>query len=291
MSFSSIRNVLLKTPSLPTHLTSYDLLKAAAVLLMIIDHLGYYFFPENNWLRVIGRFCVPMWFFLIGYAHSRHLGRDLLGSALVLSLSRFVFGMSIFPLNILWTIIAIRLVLDPVMKRILKDEGSYRSLFWFVFVMIAVFGTPLVLVSEYGIQGLVFAAAGYLCRHKYDAQGVSKPCIFMPKDITSNLFVFSIFVFVINQIGMFGFKGYEIVALVAGTLVVVVALDSFRPREIQMRYLRFIVPFLQIMGRQTLWIYVGHTLVFRMLAAYLSPERFELWDWQWGGPEKIVVLE
>ena len=291
MIFSSIQNVLFKTSSLPAHLTSYDVLKAAAVLLMIVDHVGYYFFPENDGLRLIGRFCVPMWFFLIGYARSRHLGWDLVGGAVLLSLSRFVFGMTIFPVNILWTIIVIRLVLDPLMKRLLKDEVSYKRLFWVVMTVLAVLGAPLVLVTEYGTQGLIFAAAGYLCRKKYDMREGSAGSIFMTKDIVSHLFVFSIFIFVISQILMFGFQGYEIVALAIGTMIVVVGLYSFRPAEIQMGFLRFIVPFLQIMGRQTLWIYVGHTLLFRIVATYISPERFALWEWQWAGPERVVVLE
>ena len=40
---------------LPAEITSYDLLKAAAVIIMIIDHVGYYFFIDEMWWRAVGR--------------------------------------------------------------------------------------------------------------------------------------------------------------------------------------------------------------------------------------------
>ncbi len=45
---------------LPRDLTSYDLLKTLAVILMIIDHVGHHFFPDEMWFRVVGRLCVPI---------------------------------------------------------------------------------------------------------------------------------------------------------------------------------------------------------------------------------------
>src|SRR5690606_10698014 len=96
-------------------LTSYDLIKAAAVLLMIVDHVGYYFFPDQDWFRVFGRMCVPIWFFLIGYARSRDLSLPLWIGLAALVVANMIAGMSIFPLNVLGTMILVRLVLDRVM--------------------------------------------------------------------------------------------------------------------------------------------------------------------------------
>ena len=36
---------------LPRELTSYDFLKAFALITMVIDHTGYYFFPEQRGLN------------------------------------------------------------------------------------------------------------------------------------------------------------------------------------------------------------------------------------------------
>ena len=61
--------------SLPKELTSYDLLKSLAVILMICDHIGYFFFPEEMWFRTLGRLCLPIWFFLIGYARGDEVSK------------------------------------------------------------------------------------------------------------------------------------------------------------------------------------------------------------------------
>ena len=94
--------------ALPREITSYDLLKTFAVVIMLIDHIGAYFFPEVLWWRAIGRIGFPIWFFLVGHASGRDLPFKLWGSALLLVGANFVTGMAIFPLNALVTIILIR---------------------------------------------------------------------------------------------------------------------------------------------------------------------------------------
>ena len=44
-----------------------DLLKTLAMITMIIDHLGLYFFPEYNLMRLIGRTAMPVFCFFAGY--------------------------------------------------------------------------------------------------------------------------------------------------------------------------------------------------------------------------------
>ena len=47
---------------------SHDLLKVVATFFMLIDHLGAYILPDDQFLRVLGRVAAPLFFFLIGYA-------------------------------------------------------------------------------------------------------------------------------------------------------------------------------------------------------------------------------
>ena len=49
----------------------YDRLKVLAVITMIIDHLGYYIFPEDLYLRLIGRIAFPIFLFLVGFYSNR----------------------------------------------------------------------------------------------------------------------------------------------------------------------------------------------------------------------------
>lgn len=48
-----------------------DLLKTIAIITVIIDHLGFYFFPEHPVLRAIGRFAMPIFCFFVGYNYAK----------------------------------------------------------------------------------------------------------------------------------------------------------------------------------------------------------------------------
>ena len=138
---------------LPKEITSYDLLKMLAVILMIVDHIGAYFFPEELWWRVAGRMCVPIWFFLIGYAKSRDLGAPIWFWMALLAVSDIVVGQGVFPVNILATMIIIRLVIDTIMQRTRND----RSMFWAIIVIIVTLCVPTAFLFEYGVLGLIIA--------------------------------------------------------------------------------------------------------------------------------------
>ena len=48
-----------------------DWLKIAAIVLVLVDHVGYFFIDDDQWWSVFGRMAAPSFFFLIGYAHTR----------------------------------------------------------------------------------------------------------------------------------------------------------------------------------------------------------------------------
>src|SRR5262245_8563877 len=101
-------------------LTSYDLLKALAIVLTVLYHLGYYFFPDQYWLFVPG-VLIPIWFFLIGYAKSRQIPFFWIVAGLLLMVARVAFGGSILPLNILLFFIAIRLIIDDLAAYVIRS--------------------------------------------------------------------------------------------------------------------------------------------------------------------------
>lgn len=55
----------------------YDYLKILAIITMTIDHIGYYLFPEYEWLRVIGRIAFPLFLFLVGFSWSYQRKRNI----------------------------------------------------------------------------------------------------------------------------------------------------------------------------------------------------------------------
>lgn len=258
---------------LPKEITSYDLLKTYAVLLMIADHIGYYFYPDEMWWRVFGRMCVPVWFFLIGYARSRDMGPKLwIGGAILLA-GNFLAGMSILPFNILFTMIIVRLMIDSVAKGIFQHE----KVFWAVCAMMVVLILPTALLYEYGTQSLIVALYGYMLRHREDMN--------ISRSLIDRYFAFALVMFVFPQWLMFGtFNNVHFAVLCAGILVVMAALSGFRPQtypRLTAALPGFAGAALRFTGRRTLEIYVAHLLLFKALGVMTQPDRFVFLDWKW----------
>lgn len=256
--------------TLPKDLTSYDLLKTYAVVLMILDHVGYYFFPEENWFRVFGRLCVPAWFFLIGYAQSRDISPRLwIGAALLMG-GDVIAGMYIFPLNILATMLVIRLLLDTVMARMMLG----KSQFWAIYTILFLLVLPSGMWFEYGTLGLILAIFGFIIRRRDALKDEHR-------DLPQTYLLAALATFVGYQAFTFGFNQVQANTLFVGTLAVLAALYFFRPET----YPRLtaglpapVVWLLHLTGRRTLEIYVIHLLMFKMTGLFNDPARFSLFD-------------
>ncbi len=257
-------------------ITSYDLLKTFAVIFMLIDHTGYYFFEGEQGWRILGRLCVPVWFFLIGYARSRDMGPKMWIGTALLMLASGVTGSGFLPANILATMLVIRLTIDTVMARTVPSlmNRSEKAL-WQMGVFLVLLSFPSAYLFEYGTLAIVMAMFGWLVRHQHEyPEGVRQ---------TQYFFFFAYGVFVVVQTVFFGFRDNEILLLAAGILMVMVGLMFFRPvtfagtgqglRGVLLAPVRF-------MGRWTLEIYVVHLLLFKALGVAYFPERFPLFNWQ-----------
>ncbi len=256
---------------LPRDITSYDLFKAFAVVFMIIDHVGYYLFPDEMWWRVLGRFCVPVWFFLVGYAKSRDLGPRIWIGMLILVAGNFVAGMSIFGLNILATMIVVRLTIDPIMKAGLKD----RQNFWGLCVALLLLTIPTGILFEYGTQAVLMAIFGWLVRHSDEIED-SKT--FIPQYLA-----FALSTFVLMEEAAFRFDQVHLAVLCMGLFIVMGALLFFRPATYPAltKKLGPLAPVIRFAGRRTLEIYVAHLVLLKMMALFVQPEYFILWNWKW----------
>lgn len=253
-------------------LTTYDLLKTFAVILMIVDHVGYYFYDENDWFRLLGRLCVPVWFFLIGYARSRDLGPRMWVGAVILVISSVVAGMGALPVNILGTMIIIRLVIDPVMKRSLQAPNAI----WQISTIMILLTFPTSYMFEYGTLAVIMAMFGWLVRNQHEIPGGER--------LTQQYFFFSMAVFTLLQIMFFEFSGNQIPFFGAGVLAVMCILMFFRPITFagtgQGIAGVLLTPF-RLMGRYTLEIYVVHLILLKAIASAVDPERFPFMDLKW----------
>lgn len=241
---------------LPPTLTSYDFLKATALLLMIIDHVGYYFFPEHSWMRIMGRFSAPIWLFLIGYARSRDVGARMWIGAGILVLSNYVVGMALLPINILGTIILCRLALDPVMNFVKqRPQALYPVAIILFFATFATFA-----VVEYGSAAMLIVIAGYLVRNREEL-GYTNNQVIQFAGIAALLYSF---------IEIFTFLSYGPafrIGIAVGLLGLLVFLTRFRPYEYPALTQKIPGPFaglIRLAGRRTLEFYVLHLLVFKI---------------------------
>jgi hypothetical protein len=256
--------------SLPKSLTSYDFLKTFAVLTMIIDHIGYYFFPEQLEWRIVGRMSMPVWMFLIGYARSREITPLLwLGGGLII-IGDVVAGMPLLALNILFTIIVVRLVLNPLMDVATMN----RQTMFMIIVTLAILVLPTVFIMDYGTQALLVAMLGYMVRNQQKL-GFSNEAIMA--------FMGVVFIIYMSyQKLIIGFNTPEAFTTGAGVLLVFIALTQFKSvtfPEITEKMPHIFVSLFQLMGRYTLEIYVAHLLLFKALGLITDPERYQLFNW------------
>lgn len=70
-----------------------DLLKLLAIITMLIDHMGLFWFPEYSFMRVIGRTAMPIFCFFAGYNFSGRIRLRLLiyGTIMYFVLYHFVY--------------------------------------------------------------------------------------------------------------------------------------------------------------------------------------------------------
>ncbi len=260
------------TKTLPKELTSYDLLKSLAVILMVIDHIGHHFFPDEAWFRVMGRLCVPIWFFLIGYAKTEEIPKKLIAGAAIVALSALIAGQYVLPLNILVTIIFLRLMRRGVFARTFYSPETLRGMF-----LIMLFLTlPSAIFVEYGSFAFLFVILGHICRYREVMFERIKP-VYIHLYTAATFFAF----FVLQGVAFANIDVLQSLFLFLGLAGVAVMLWRFRP-VVYTDAPRFIAPSFisafQFMGRYTLEIYVVHIVVFRAVCMYLYPEVYGFLD-------------
>ncbi len=254
--------------TLPRDLTSYDLLKSLALLLMIIDHVGHFFFPDEMWFRIFGRMCVPIWFFLIGYARTTDVPRLLWVGAILVAASAFIAGQYVLPINILLTIIVIRIFRDRFVLAAFRSMETLRGLFFILFFLTF----PTALLFEYGAMGMMFALFGFAVRNM-DEVSKRVESKYLKVYAAATLLAYYIW----QGVMMPHVSGDQALVFGAGLVLVGVILwrfngvvytggDQFMARS-------FITMF-QFMGRRTLEIYVFHVILFRFVCMYLYPEQY-----------------
>jgi hypothetical protein len=252
-------------PDLPAEVTSIDVMKTVALVLMVIDHVGWLLFPQIEWFRVLGRLCIPLWFFLIGYARARDVPTRWLVAGIIMMVSNILVGLPALPLAVLFTMALTRVAIDPFW-RFVAAKPYY---FWWsvLLLMFAAYATGLVV--EYGTIGFLLACCGYAVRNREEVDTALEGVARTP----SQALMIAVFIgFGILEAMSFGFSMLAFAVLLAGLTGVYFVLQTFETKTL---------PgvgnanLFQFFGRYTLEIYVIHLLVLKavfglqVLAIYL----------------------
>ncbi len=261
-----VYSILNKSKSFPKALTSYDLLKAAAIIFMIIDHIGYFFFFDEMWWRVIGRLSVPIWFFLIGFSTTREVPKLFWIAAVTVMLSTIAAGEYLFPLNILFTLIAARYAVDWLYQGAMRNKEAFAGMFFLLFLMAG----PTLIFTEYGTLGLLFTLLGAIARNR---EYVLAPGWMM---LSFNVAAMLAYVFV-QGVLMPDLTGVQLSVLICGMALLQLIFHKFDRKVFEGWTPRKFFPIwlVQFMGRYTLEIYVVHLLILRAVVVVTDPERFE----------------
>lgn len=244
-------------------LNSHDLVKFTALVIMTVDHIGFFFFPEEMWWRAIGRITFPVWFFLVGYSRGKQIPKDLAALAAVMILADSVMLYPIFPLNALVSIMACRLLVVWMEKR-----GRIHGNLFAIYLGCLVWLIPLDFVFEYGAQAILYAFGGYLVRHR---PGERDTYLFMTGALAA---------FLAMQLFMFPFDIVQTVWVVCGTAVVTYYLSHFDLKHYELPD-RWHIPAMAVrfVSRYSLYYYLLHYVGFQTVAWLLHPEQHTVFQW------------
>lgn len=238
-------------------LAAYELF-AIAVIAMLIDHTGLYFDDGNLWLRVFRMFAL-VWFVPIGYNPGRRAGMGLWAGMLVLTIVDWRVGMTIFPLNALATIIAIKQIINPLMEYALRSKSS----FWLINLLLLIIYPLTDKFVEYGTLALLLAMAGWLLRHKQE----------IPSKIAdvNAYFMLVSAVYVIAEQIAFKFSLPQFLFVAVTTLLTTFVMLNLKQLIINSLSRKTKDPIERVcrfIGHKTLEIYVGYYIILKLLLVY-----------------------
>jgi hypothetical protein len=139
-----------------------DWLKIAAIILVSVDHFGYFFIENDLWWSTFGRLAAPPFFFLIGYAQTRTVPLNWIWLGVILTL--------LDSWNNDWTWVAPNILLSfalirfarPYLQIIVQRHG------WVAFAILVaalIAAQPMAAkVVDYGSAGWLWALLGFYQR-------------------------------------------------------------------------------------------------------------------------------
>lgn len=144
-------------------------LRSLAMVLMLIDHIGHTLYPDQMWIRYIGRLAFPIFAFLIsqGYRHTKNLPNYLFRLLLLALVSDWSFqfmshqNWNYHPFqNVIWTFLISLVTIWAIdqLKPRLSQPYSYLAA---LLIFLLAYGLAFVLGTDYHGLGVATVLGFY----------------------------------------------------------------------------------------------------------------------------------
>lgn len=136
-------------------------IKLLAAFLMVIDHIGFFFFPEHQLLRVIGRISFPLFAFLIvnGFKYTHDVKKYFLRLFIFANIIQIPSLFMHIPVNVIYT-------LSFGLLCIILIESDKSPIFRIIGIGVIISITYL-LEPDYSVYGVLLIVLIHLFEEKY----------------------------------------------------------------------------------------------------------------------------
>ncbi len=143
------------------------MIKWLAVLLMVVDHVGYFLFPDQIILRMIGRLSFPLFAFLIanGYQYTRDKKKYLLRLFIFANIIQLPSLFMSLPFNIFYTL-SFGLVCIMIYES--KNSDVQKIIGIIAMILIA-----YVVKADYGVYGVILILLVHIFKENYKLMSLS----------------------------------------------------------------------------------------------------------------------
>ena len=250
----------------PHAVDNTDWLKTAAIILVSVDHIGYFFIENDHWWSVFGRLAAPTFFFLMGYAQTRTISLHWIWLGVFLTL--------LDSWNADWTWVAPNILLSFALIRIarpyvqiLVQHHGWAAFALLVSVLFAVMPIAAKIV-DYGAEGWLWALFGFYQRmyvdgrSNTDVDGAAQSSPPPPHAMTENVGLMRLLaclvaavVYVWQEQREFSFSQIQFAVFILGVGILSLSLCLFLRGPSRIQPPESIAGALRFIGRRTLEIY------------------------------------
>ena len=144
-----------RSTQIPHAVDNTDWLKTIAIVLVAVDHFGYFFIEDADWWSVFGRLAAPVFFFLLGYAQTRAVPLRWIWLGVILTLlESWNAGWTWVTPNILLSLAVIRIA-RPYVQILMQHHG------WAAFALLV---SALFAALPIAANIVDYGAEGWLCK-------------------------------------------------------------------------------------------------------------------------------